>query len=90
MAEPKHAPSAESGAHADNVASRVSAAADTRSDAPSPRGRFGERRSKSADEARADELARLRAMTPRERMMEALSLGEETDELLARIGRARP
>jgi len=53
------------------------------------RGRFGQRASKSADEAWARELARIWAMTPQERMLEALDLDEETEALLAGIGRAR-
>lgn len=57
-------------------------------DAPA-RGRFGQRASKCADEAWARELVRIWAMTPQERMLEALDLDEETEALLAGIGRAR-
>jgi len=48
------------------------------------------RKSKSADEARARSLSRVRAMTSRERMIRALSLAEETEEILVLLGRARP
>lgn len=53
---------------------------------PIVRGRFGQRASKCADEAWASEVAREQAMTPQERMMLALELDEETDELLAWLG----
>ena len=61
----------------------------SRGDTPVARGRLGQRASKSAGEARALELARIRAMTPRERMIRALALAEETRAILARIGRVR-
>lgn len=59
----------------------------SRGDTPVARGRLGQRASKSADEAWALELARIRAMTPRDRMLEALELDDETEEILASIGR---
>lgn len=37
---------------------------------------YGQRPSKSADAAHQAELIRLRAMTPRERMLEALACGD--------------
>ena len=55
---------------------------------PSRRGHSGQRASKSAGEAWAAELARDRAMSPRERMLLALELDEETEQLLAWTGRA--
>jgi hypothetical protein len=58
-------------------------------DTPIVRGRFGQRVSKCSDEAWALELARIRAMTPEERMLEALELHDETEELLDWIGRSR-
>jgi len=61
----------------------------SRGDTPVARGRLGQRASKSADEAWALELARIRAMTPRERMIRALALAEETRAILARIGRVQ-
>ena len=48
------------------------------------------RKSKSADEARARSLSRMRAMTARERMIRALDLAEETEEMLVLLRRARP
>ncbi len=48
----------------------------------------GARKSKSADEARARTLERTRAMTARERMIRALALAEETEEILSLLGRA--
>lgn len=35
-------------------------------------------------------MTRTRGMTARERMIRALSLAEETEEILAMLGRARP
>lgn len=54
------------------------------------RGRLGQRASKCADEAWSLALSRIWAMTSEERMPEALGLDEETEELLAGIGRASP
>ncbi len=61
--------------------------ADSVDGASSSSGPFGQRASKSADGARERMRARLRAMTPRERMIRALSLAEQTDEILHWIGR---
>ncbi|MHA7627675.1 hypothetical protein [Corallococcus sp. M7] len=44
--------------------------------APPPRGLYGQRPSKSADAARRAQFERLAAMTPRERVLLALSLKE--------------
>ncbi|RKH73967.1 hypothetical protein [Corallococcus aberystwythensis] len=44
--------------------------------APPPRGLYGQRPSKSADTARRSQFERLAAMTPRERVLLALSLKE--------------
>ncbi|NBD10458.1 MULTISPECIES: hypothetical protein [Corallococcus] len=44
--------------------------------APPPRGLYGQRPSKSADAARRLQFERLAAMTPRERVLLALSLKE--------------
>ncbi|NNB93731.1 hypothetical protein HJC10_06380 [Corallococcus exiguus] len=43
---------------------------------PPPRGLYGQRPSKSADAARRAQFERLAAMTPRERVLLALSLKE--------------
>lgn len=43
---------------------------------PSQRGLYGQRPSKSADPARRAEFARIAAMTPTERMLKALELGD--------------
>ena len=45
-------------------------------DSPPPRGLYGQRPSKSADAARRLQFERLAAMTPRERVLLALSLKE--------------
>ena len=49
---------------------------------PSRDGFYGQRPSKSHDALRERELARIAAMTARERVIEALALGEELAELL--------
>ncbi|WP_375768278.1 hypothetical protein NR798_42450 [Archangium gephyra] len=46
------------------------------SDVPATRGLYGQRPSKSADAARRREFERLAAMSPRERVLLALSLKE--------------
>lgn len=46
------------------------------SDVPTTRGLYGQRPSKSADAARRREFERLAAMSPRERVLLALSLKE--------------
>jgi len=46
------------------------------SDVPANRGLYGQRPSKSADAARRREFERMAAMTPRERVLLALSLKE--------------
>jgi len=46
------------------------------SDVPATRGLYGQRPSKSADAARRREFERMAAMTPRERVLLALSLKE--------------
>ncbi|RYZ10976.1 MAG: hypothetical protein EOO70_10015 [Myxococcaceae bacterium] len=46
------------------------------SDNAPPRGLYGQRPSKSADAARRSQFERLAAMTPRERVLLALSLKE--------------
>lgn len=56
---------------------------------PIVRGRLGQRASKCADESWAIQLASDRAMKPDERMIRALDLDEETEEILAWLGRAK-
>ena len=51
-----------------------------------PRGLYGQRPSKSHDEIRRREFARIAAMPERERMLEALALGAELEEILGRRG----
>jgi len=47
-----------------------------------PRGLYGQRPSKSHDDLRRREFLRIAAMTARDRMLEALALGEEDEAIL--------
>ena len=47
-----------------------------------PRGLYGQRPSKSHDDFRRREFLRIAAMTARDRMLEALALGEEDEAIL--------
>jgi hypothetical protein len=47
-----------------------------------PRGLYGQRPSKSHDEVRRREFQRIAAMSVRERMLEALALGDEVETIL--------
>ena len=65
---------------------------ESRGGTESGRGLYGQRPSKSHDEVRRREFARIRGLSVRERMEEALLLGEELDALLprSRAGRKEP
>lgn len=53
---------------------------------PRPRGLYGQRPSKSADAARRAEFARIAAMTPQERMIAALRMGDFIRSFVSDLG----
>ena len=62
---------------------RLDAAEDAAKHAAKPRGLHGQRPSHSHDEFVQKEFTRVAAMTPRERMLEALSLEEDLEPILS-------
>ena len=56
---------------------------------PAPRGLYGQRPSKSADWARKLHFERMAAMSPRERVLLALSLKERSRLIRERVARAQ-